>query len=54
MACDEEKQAVHEAKVARDAALREAASVQGRYETLESELKGLQNQLAEEARLRQE
>ena len=42
-ACDEEKQAALEAKVARDAALREAASVRGRCETLESELKGLQN-----------
>ena len=54
MACDEEKQAILGVKVARDAALGEVASVRGRCETLESELKGLQNQLAEEARLRQE
>ena len=48
MACDKEKQAVLGAKVARDAALGEVASVRGRCEALESELKGLQDQLAEE------
>ena len=53
-ACDEEKQAVLGAKAARDASLGEVANVHGRCEALVSELKGLQNQLAEEARLRQE
>ena len=40
-ACDEEKQAVLGAKVARDAALGEAANARGRCEVLEGELKGL-------------
>ena len=40
-ACDEEKQAILGAKVARAAALGEAANVRVRCEALESELKGL-------------
>ncbi len=51
---DEEKHAVLGAKVARDAALGEAANARGRCEVLEGELKGLQDRLAEETRLRQE
>ncbi|XP_037482390.1 oxysterol-binding protein-related protein 1C-like, partial [Triticum dicoccoides] len=53
-ACDEEKQAILEAKAARDAALGEVADVQGRYKVLESELQGLRDQLVKEARVRQE
>ena len=53
-ACDEEKQAVLGAKAARDAALGEVANVQGHCKALESKLQGLQDQLAEETRLRQE
>ena len=53
-ACGEEKQAVLGAKAARDADLGEVANVRGRCEALESELKGLQDQLAEETRLRQD
>ena len=52
MTCDEEKQAVLEAKAARDAALGEAADARGRCKALESELQGLRDQLAEEARIR--
>ena len=52
--CDEEKQAILEAKAARDAALGEAADVWGHCEALESELQGLRDQLAKEARVRQE
>ena len=51
---DEEKQAVLGAKVARDAALGEAAAARGCCEVLEGELKGLQDRIAEETRLRQE
>ena len=54
MTCDEEKQAVLEAKAARDAALGEAADARGRCKALESELQGLWDQLAEEVRIRQE
>ena len=53
-ACDEEKQAILQAKAARDAALGEVADVQGRYKVLESELQGLRDQLVKEARVRQE
>ena len=53
-ACDEEKLAVLEAKTARDAALGEAADAQGRCKALESELQGLQDQLAKEVRICQE
>ena len=53
-ACDEEKQAILEAKAAHDAALGEVADVQGRYKVLEIELQGLRDQLAKEARVRQE
>ena len=41
MACDEEKQSVLGAKVARDAALGEATNARGRCEVLQGELKGL-------------
>ena len=54
MACDEERQAVLEAKAARDVALGEVVDVRGRYKALEDELQGLQDQLAKEVRLRQE
>ena len=53
-ACDEEKQAVLEAKAARDAALGEVVDVCGRCKVLEGELQGLQDQLANEVCLRQE
>ena len=53
-ACDKEKQPVLGAKAARDAALGEAADAQGRCKALESELQGLQDQLAEEVHIRQE
>ena len=53
-ACDEERQAVLEVKATRDAALGEVVDVRGRCKALESDLKGLQDQLAEETRLRQE
>ena len=53
-ACDEEKQAVLEAKATRDAALGEVVDVRGRCKVLEDELQGLRDQLAKEARLRQE
>ena len=41
MACDEEKQAILEAKAARDTTLGEVADVRGRCKVLESELQGL-------------
>ena len=53
-ACDEEKQAILEAKAARDATFGEVADVPGRCKVLESELQGLRDQLAKEARDRQE
>mgnify|MGYP005832243157 CR=1 FL=1 len=53
-ACDEERQAVLEAKAARDAALGEVVDVRGRCKALEDELQGLRDQLAKEVRLRQE
>ena len=53
-ACNEEKLAILEAKAARDAALGEVADARGRCKALESELQGLQDQLAEETCLRQE
>ena len=53
-ACSREKQAILEAKAARDAALGEVADVRGRCKVLESELQGLRDQLAKEARVRQE
>ena len=52
--CDEERQAVLEAKAARDAALGEVVDVRGRCKALEDELQGLRDQLAKEVRLRQE
>ncbi|VAH67788.1 unnamed protein product [Triticum turgidum subsp. durum] len=52
--CDEEKQAVLEAKATRDAALGEVVDVRGRCKALEDELEDLQDQLANEVRLRQE
>ena len=48
-ACDEEKQAIFQAKAARDAALGEVVDVRGRYKVLESEMQGLRDQLAKEA-----
>src|SRR4051812_22825432 len=54
MACDEERQAVLEAKAARDAALGEVVNVRGRCKALEEELQGLRDQLVKESRLRQE
>lgn len=54
MACDEEKQAILQARAARDAALGKVADVRGRCKALESELQGLSDQLAKEARDRQE
>ena len=53
-ACDEERQAVLEAKAARDVALGEVVDVRGRCKALEDELQGLRDQLVKEARLRQE
>ena len=53
-ACDEEKQAILQAKSARDAALGEVEDVRGRCKALESELQGLRDELAEEVRDRQE
>ena len=53
-ACDEEKQAVLEAKAARDAALGEVVDVRDRCKALEGELQGLRDQLTNEVRLRQE
>ena len=53
-ACDEEDQAVLEAKAARDAALGEVVDVRGRCKVLEGVLQGLRDQLANEVRLRQE
>lgn len=53
-ACDEEKQAILQAKAARDAALGEVADFRGRCNALESELQGLHDELAKEARDRQE
>src|SRR4051812_8636195 len=53
-AYDEEGQAILETKAARDAALGEVVEVRGRCKALEDELQGLQDQLAKEARLRQE
>ena len=44
-ACDEERQAVLEAKAARDAALGEVVDVRGRCKALEDELQGLRDQL---------
>ena len=45
MACGEEKQAILQAKAARDVALGEVADVRGRCKALESELQGLRDQL---------
>ena len=53
-ACDEERQAVLEAKATRDAAMGEVVDVRGRCKALEDELQGLWDQLVKEARLRQE
>ena len=53
-ACNEERQAVLEAKAARDAALGEVVDVRGRCKALEDELQGLRDQLAKEVRVRQE
>ena len=53
-ACDKEKQAVLEAKAARDAALGEVVDVRGRCKVLEDKLQGLRDQLAKEVRLHQE
>ena len=53
-ACDEEKQAALKAKAARDVALGEVVDVRGHCKALEDELQGLRDQLAKEARLRQE
>ena len=53
-ACDEERQAVLEAKAAHDAALGEVVVVRGRCKALEDELQVLRDQLANEVRLRQE
>ena len=53
-ACDEERQAVLEAKAARDAALGEVVDVCGRCKALEGELQDLRDQLANEVRLLQE
>ena len=52
-ASEEEKQVTSQAKAARDAALKEASSVQGRYKALEDELQGLREELAKEVRDRQ-
>ena len=53
-ACDEEKQAVLEAKAARDAALGEVVDIRGRCKALEGELQGLRDTLAKEVCLHQE
>ena len=53
-ACDEERQAILEAKAARDGALGEVVDVRGRCKALEDELQGLWGQLVKEAHLRQE
>ena len=42
-ACDEERQAVLEAKAARDATLGEVVNVRGRCKALEDELQGLRD-----------
>ena len=52
--CDEEKQAILEAKAARDTALGEVVDVRGRCKALEDELQGLRDELSEEVRGHQE
>ena len=53
-ACDGKRQAVLETKASRDTALGKVVDVRGRCKALEDELQGLRDQLAKEARLRQE